>query len=172
MQEALAHFRAAQVLPEHLGAGLWNEVLLVPHRYYEGVCLKKLGCADEAKQCFRFVCDMPQDYFSDMHLPELPCYQALAHRQLGHEAKALELLVRHAQKWERARAAKDPGFFKTTPFFICFLEEAEEMRNWACNYHCGFALSLLPGREQEGMEMLKRADPGNLYARLATEIPF
>ena len=169
---ALEHFRAAQVLPENLGAGLWNEVLLAPHRYAEGVCLKMLGREEEAEKCFRFVCDLPQDYFSDMHLPELPCWQALAHRQLGHDAKALELLARHEQKWRQAREARDPGFFKTTPFFISFLEDAPQMRAWACNYHCGLALSLLPGREEEGRVLLADSDPGNLYARLALRFPF
>lgn len=166
VEKALAHFRAAQVLPDNLGAGMWNEVLLVPHRLYEGICLKQMGHEEEAFACLRFVCDYPQDSFSDMHLPELPCYKAMAHRQLGQEAAAIEYAARHYQKWEKARKTRDPGFFKTTPFFISFLEDAPTMRTWACNYHCGFALKNLQGKEQESKRLLAGSDPANLYATL------
>lgn len=50
-EQALEHFRAAQTLPENLGAGLWNEVLLVPHQYFEARCLEELGRGDEARRC-------------------------------------------------------------------------------------------------------------------------
>lgn len=33
-------FRAALVLPQSLGAGIWNEVKYVPHQYYLAVCLE------------------------------------------------------------------------------------------------------------------------------------
>lgn len=165
-EEAMAHFQAAQKLPDHLGAGLWNQVLLTPHKYYEGLCLRQLGREEEAVACFQWICQMPQDFFSDMHLPELPCYQAMAYRELGQEAAAIQRAVRHYQRWNAARTNRDPGFFKTTPFFISFLEEAPVMRQWNCNYHCGFALTCLPGREEEGKALLAQSDPGHLYAAL------
>ena len=90
----------------------------------------------------------------------------MAHRQLGQEAAAIEYAARHYQKWEKARKTRDPGFFKTTPFFLSFLEDAPTMRTWACNYHCGFALKNLQGKEQESKRLLAGSDPANLYATL------
>ena len=46
MQEAADCFKAAQTLPQNLGAGLWNIVRLVPFKYYEAICLKSLGQED------------------------------------------------------------------------------------------------------------------------------
>ena len=43
---------AVQTLPENLGAGLWNEVLLVPHQYFEARCLEELGRGDEARALY------------------------------------------------------------------------------------------------------------------------
>ena len=169
-EKALSFFRMAQHLPDHLGAGLWNDVLLVPHKYYEGLCLQASGRETEAEACLRFVIQMPQDYFSDMHLPELPCYQSLAYRALGLEAAAIEKAARHYQQWEKARAIQDPGHFKTTPFFLCFLEDAKTLRDFTCSYHCGFALSCFPGRQQEARALLLRSDPTHLYARLMTKM--
>lgn len=167
---AAEHFRAAQKLPDNLGAGLWNEVLLVPHKYYEGVCLRMLGDEEAARACFRYVADMPKDFFSDMHLPELPCYQALAARALGEEAVALQLAARHYQAWQRKRETRSAGFYKTTPFFIAYTEDAAQTRDWNCDYHCGFALLCLPGREAEGKALLERCDPTQLYGALMHSI--
>ena len=52
LEDALAHFRSAQVLPDNLGAGLWNDVLLVPHRYYEALTLLRMQERQEAEKLF------------------------------------------------------------------------------------------------------------------------
>ena len=142
----------------------------MPHKYYEGVCLRMLGDEEAARACFRYVADMPKDFFSDMHLPELPCYQALAARALGEEAVALQLAARHYQAWQRKRETRSAGFYKTTPFFIAYTEDAAQTRDWNCDYHCGFALLCLPGRETEGKALLERCDPTQLYGALMHSI--
>ena len=70
-EEALMRFRLAQTIPQNLGAGLWNVVKLVPHKFYEALCLKQIGDASEALSIFNYICSVKKDYFSDMHLPEL-----------------------------------------------------------------------------------------------------
>ena len=169
--EALECFRAAQTLPESLGAGLWNEVLLVPHQYFEGVCLKKLGRESEAAAVFENVCAVRRSYFTDMSLPELPCYQALSHEQLGRTAQAQGMLARYVNEVKCGAEKKDAGYFKTTPFFISYMEDAALLRAYAASDRLGLALMCLKGRQAEAARALSSGDPANLYARLLATCP-
>ena len=166
--EALEHFRQAQTLPDSLGAGLWNEVLLVPHQFYEAVCLEKLGNLADARKLFAHIVSLKQDYFSNMHLPELPCWQAMTFLRTGRAAKAQELLAEHFRRQQKAVCAIDAGFFKTTPFFISYMENAASLRRAAClwqNAMVRWAAGEVHAAAQLARESL-RDEPSNLYARL------
>lgn len=168
-QAALECFRQAQVLPENLGAGLWNDVLLVPHRYFETVCLKKLGRESEATKLLEWILLHRQDYFTDMHLPELPCWQAMARTlQGGHEPEVRERIAAHLRAQENAAAAVDPGYGKTTPFFISYMEDARRIRMANVNWQramAHFAAGDVRTAAKLAQESLKN-NPTNLYATL------
>lgn len=169
--QALKHFHAAQTLPKSLGVGLWNDVLLVPHKYYEGVCLETMGKEEEALKLFTEITAIKRGYFTDINLHELPCYQALCHARLGHSAQAQSMLARYINEVRADYGKKDPGFYETTPFFISYTEDAALVRAYKNAYREGFALMCLPGRQEEGRERLNAADPANLYARLQMVCP-
>ena len=124
MQEAVDCFKAAQTLPQNLGAGLWNIVRLVPFKYYEAICLKSLGQEDKANENFDFITGIEVDYFSNMNLPELPFYQALCYRETGMPFKGDMLINYKLQDWKEGMKTVDVGYFATTPFFISFCDRA------------------------------------------------
>ena len=167
-EEALGRFRAAQQLPDHLGAGLWNEVLLVPHRYYEAVCLERLGRETEAQELYQWILSFRPDYFTNMHLPELACWQAMAWKRLGHEAPAQELVAAHLRAQDAAEAAVDPGYYGTTPFFISYMEDPAVQRKAAADWQramAHFAAGDL-GTAREYAQKALAGKPDLLYAGL------
>ena len=168
LQSALTHFQAAQQLPENLGAGLWNEVLLVPHQYFEAVCRQRLGDAEGAQQLFAHILLLKVDYFSNMHLPELPCWQAMVLMRTGREPQAREMLAEHVRRQEHAAIARDAGYYKTTPFFISYMEPAETLRRAGCDWQTAMAC-WASGDVTHAAVLAKAAlagEPANLYATL------
>ncbi|TYR38469.1 DUF5107 domain-containing protein [Sphingobacterium phlebotomi] len=134
MEDAAVCFNKAQTLPQNLGAGLWNIVKLVPYKYYEGICLKSLGQDAKARENFEFITNIEIDYFSNMHLPELPYYQALCYREMGQNQKGNVLINYTLQDWKEAINKVDPGYFSTTPFFISFCEDSTQQRTAYYSY--------------------------------------
>ena len=168
LEEALAHFRSAQVLPDNLGAGLWNDVLLVPHRYYEALTLLRMQERQEAEKLLNWILMLKQDYFSDMHLPELPCWQAMADQLLGRSASARERIAAHLRAQAAAEGGIDPGYRKTTPFFISYMEDAKTQRRAIIAWQKAMAYTAAGDSDQASRyasEALK-LDPANLYASL------
>ena len=167
-EAALAQFRTAQALPDTLGAGLWNEVLLVPHRFFEAECLTALGRGAEAKTIYFDIAALLIDYFSNMHLPELPCWQALCWMRLGQGGRGEMMLKEHIRVYEDSKARRDAGFFKTTPFFISFLEPARTLRLASCDWQLAMAYWAL-GENARAVQHARAAlagEPFTLYARL------
>ena len=170
-EEALEHFRKAQVLPDNLGAGLWNEVLLVPHQYYEAQCLEKLGQADEARKLYDHILILKIDYFSNMHLPELGCWQAMALKATGRPGPAQEMVAEHLRKQQKAAIARDAGYYKTTPFFISFIENPKTLRAAGCSWQTAMAHFAAGDKKlaaEYAAESLK-GEPANLYAGLIAQ---
>lgn len=165
---ALDRFAKAQILPDSLGAGLWNEVLLVPHQFYEALCLRQLGEETKAQEIFSHILLLKTDYFSNMHLPELCCWQAKVYRKTGLPAMAQELTAAHTRAYEAAREIKDAGYFKTTPFFISYQEPAETLRKAACDWQLAMAHWAAGDAEKAGKLAAAslKGEPTNLYARL------
>lgn len=125
---ALDTFRKGQVLPQSLGAGIWNHCKLVPLKFFEAVCLERLGEKSEAEEIYRDIASIGIEYFSNMHLKELPYYQAQAWMHLGEEIKAQQLITKYRREWSKIDSVHDNGFFSTTPFFISFTDDPKTLR--------------------------------------------
>ncbi len=153
---ALKLFRKAQVLPQNLGAGIWNHCKHIPCRYFEAVCLEALGKKDEADAIYRYIADTEIEYFSNMHLKELPWYQALSYNRLGEAIKGMQLMTSYRRIWADALDRVDSGYFATTPFFIPFTDNAAEMREAQFSYLFGLCESYM-GNADSAKALLSKA---------------
>ena len=127
-EKAIALFRKGQILPQSLGAGIWNHCKLVPLKYFEAICLEKLNNKAEADEIFTYIATIGIEYFSNMHLKELPYYQACAWKHLGEDIKAQRLITKYRREWKDIDKVIDNGFFGTTPFFISFTDDPKQLR--------------------------------------------
>ena len=74
---------------------------------------------------------------TNMHLPELPYYQALSLDKLGEHFKARSLMTKYMRIWGKMEDVTDNGFFATTPFFMPFIEAPEKLRRSKALYLTG-----------------------------------
>lgn len=128
-EKAMEFFRLGQVLPQSLGAGIWNHCKLIPLKYHEALCLEKLGKKADAHKIFTYIATVTIEYFSNMHLKELPYWQAKSREHLGEPTKAQHLITKYMREWSKIKYTKDNGYFGTTPFFIPFVDEPQKLRN-------------------------------------------
>ena len=133
IREAMELFTAGQVLPQSLGAGIWNHCKLIPLKYHEALCLELLGEKEKANKIFDYIANVTIDYFSNMHLKELPYWQAKSFEHLGETTKAQHLITRYLHEWSKIRHIKDNGYFGTTPFFLSFVDDPRKLRK--AQYH-------------------------------------
>ena len=127
-EEALGFFREGQILPQSLGAGIWNHCKLIPLKYHEALCLEILGNKEEANKIFGYIANVSIEYFSNMHLKELPYWQAKSFEHLGECTKAQHLMTKYLREWKQIKNTVDNGYFGTTPFFIPFVDEPQKLR--------------------------------------------
>ncbi len=125
---AVELFRKGQVLPQSLGAGIWNHCKLIPLKFREALCLEAIGEKSAAEEIYRYISTVQIEYFSNMHLKELPFYQAMSSDRLGEGVKGQHLITRYLREWSKIKDVKDNGFFGTTPFFIPFVDAPSKMR--------------------------------------------
>ena len=125
---ANTYFLTGERLPEQLGAGIWNHCKHSPLRYHRARALEGLGQAKEAKEIYRYIVDTEIEYFSNMHLPELPYYRALSYHRLGEDLAARRLMTEYKRKWSDIKHRRDNGFFGTTPFFMPFVDSPRDLR--------------------------------------------
>ena len=128
LKKAIEFFRAGQVLPQSLGAGIWNHCKLIPLKFYEAICLENIGEKDKADKIFRYIATTEIEYFSNMHLKELPYFQALSFNHLGEKLKGQHLITKYLREWGKIKDIKDNGYFGTTPFFIPFVDKPQRLR--------------------------------------------
>ncbi|MBQ8290212.1 MAG: DUF5107 domain-containing protein [Clostridia bacterium] len=166
--EALELCKRGQVLPQSLGAGIWNHCKLIPLRYREALCLEALGRVDEANEIYRYISSTEIEYFSNMHLPELPYYQALSYDKLGESFKSQALMTRYIRIWGGIENVKDNGFFATTPFFMPFIEEPERLRHAKALYLGGLIDRYLGNDAEADRKLCEsyRSNSDNLFARI------
>ncbi len=157
-EAAAGEFELTMVLPQNLGAGLWNECRLVPAQFYLAQCLDKLGREEKAMELYDHILCLEIDYFSNMHLPELPYYQAMAHTRKGDFLTGRALIDKYQKKWNGAIGKTEPGFGCTTPFFISFCDQPQDVRKAYFSYLLGYA-----NRFMENDDLSKK------YFKAATE---
>ena len=166
MSEALVHFRTGQELPQNLGAGIWNHCKRVPLKYHEALCLEALGQKMDAEKIFRYIAGIQIEYFSNMHLKELPYYQAKAYDHLGEKLKGQHLITGYLRQWKAIKDTKDNGYFSTTPFFIPFVDEPAGLRKAQYLYLMALCYDYM-GRKDEAENMMEessRLNMDNLFA--------
>lgn len=163
--EAAEAFKKAQVLPQNLGAGLWNECKILPHQFYYARCCESMGKLDEAKAIYDHILELKIDYFSNMHLPELPYYQAMAYTANGDFLMGRALIDDYQKKWNDAITKEDVGYFGTTPFFISYCDDARTARKAYYSYLLGFAYRFMERYEnsKKMFEMASDCDKANLW---------
>lgn len=127
-EKAIEFFREGQVLPQSLGAGIWNHCKLIPLKFHEAICLMNIGETAKANEIFRYIATTQIEYFSNMHLKELPYYQARSFDYLGEELKGQHLITKYLRELSKIKDVKDNGYFGTTPFFIPFVDEPSKLR--------------------------------------------
>lgn len=155
-EKAVEEFDTAQVLPQNLGAGIWNHCKHIPCRFFKAVCLEKLGRADEARDIYRYIVNTQIEYFSNMHLKELPYYQALSWRNLGEELRGIQLMTKYRRIWNDAIDKKDTGFFSTTPFFLPFVDNPAKARKAQFSYLAGLCEDYMENT-QKSKELINEA---------------
>ena len=153
---ALERFTQALTLPSSLGAGIWNRTKYVPYRWHIALCLDALGRCAEASDIRREIISIDVDFFSNNNLPELPYYQALAAEKEGLQQKAWNIMGTAKRNWTREIKRKDSGFFKTTPFFISFVQSAADLREAQYDYLLGL-VCLYEGEKEQAVELFSKA---------------
>jgi Tfp pilus assembly protein PilF len=161
--DAAQCFAEAQTLPQNLGAGLWNSARLVPYKYYEALCLKQLGDDAKAQENFDFITGLEVDYFTNMHLPELPIYQALVYREEGNPLKGDMMVNYKVQDWQAGLKAADAGWFGTTPFFLSFVDAPEQARTAYFSYLLALANRYM-GNDAAADDYIRQAAAADPYA--------
>ena len=167
-EKALEYLTNGQVLPQSLGAGIWNHCKYIPMRYRAALCLDKLGRHDEAKEIYRYISTTEIEYFSNMHLPELPYYQALSYDKLGETFKSRSLITKYMRIWSKMENVTDNGFFATTPFFMPFIEAPERLRSAKALYFNGLCDRYLGNDEEANRKMAESYSKNNdnLFAKI------
>lgn len=159
-QTALDMFTKAQILPQNLGAGIWNHCKHIPCRFFEAICLEHLGEKEKAFEIYRYIADTKIEYFSNMHLKELPWYQAMSYNRLGENIKGVQIMTTYRRIWSDALKVKDSGYFGTTPFFIPFTDNPSEMRKAQFSYLLGLCEAYMENKEKSN-SLLKIASETN-----------
>ncbi|MBC2602669.1 hypothetical protein [Puniceicoccus vermicola] len=138
----------------------------MPHQIFEAQCLEALDRREEALPFYQDILKLEIDYFSNMHLPELPVYQARALQALGQSARAERILRNCLRDWNQSLQEQSAGFFGTTPFFISYVEQESEARTAHFKYLTGKAKWALGDTEgaQKDLEVSQSFDPGKLHA--------
>ncbi len=166
--EAAKEFLNAQKLPKNLGSGLWNECKLVCHQFYLAKCYENMNMTDEAHKIYNHILELKIDYFSNMHLPELSYYQAMAYTAKNDFLSARALIDKCQKEWKNEITKADAGFFNTTPFFISYCDNPKTARLAYYSYLLGFAYKFM-GRTEDSAKAFKTAhenDKANLFYEL------
>ncbi len=175
-EQALELFTEALTLPQNLGSGLWNECKTVPYRFQQALCYTEMHNHEKAKEIFDWILCLKVDYFSDMHLPELVCYQARVLLMLGKYYEARALIDACSSKWQKALNVEDAGFFGTTPFFNPYIEKPILARQAKFSYLLAHAYSAIgqvheeyTEKAKEFFDRAKELDSTNIMARIERE---
>ena len=162
-ETAIEFFKEGQTLPQSLGAGIWNHCKRIPLKFHEALCLEKLGKKAEADEIFRYIATTEIEYFSNMHLKELPYFQALSFNHLGENLKGQHLITKYLREWSKIKDIKDNGYFGTTPFFIPFVDNPENLRYAQYLYLTGLCADYMGDKETARNNLSKSLSLNNDY---------
>jgi hypothetical protein len=115
-----------------------------------------IGEKAEADAIFRYIATTEIEYFSNMHLKELPFFQALSFNYLGEELKGQHLITKYVREWSKIKDVKDNGYFGTTPFFIPFVDEPARLRKAQYLYLTALCENYM-GEKKKAKEFLKES---------------
>lgn len=171
LEEANEYFSRGQELPQNLGAGIWNHCKRVPLKYYQSLCLNALGKCEEAEIIWKYIADIRVEYFSNMHLKELPFYQSLCLAELGRNTEAVRRITVFMRQWNHMKNVNDSGYFNTTPFFISFVDDPAKLRTAQYLYLTGLCYRLKGDKETfiENMKKSAALNSENLFAVAAAK---
>ncbi len=161
LKEAMNFFGEGQTLPQSLGAGIWNHCKLIPLKYHQAICMKQLGYVKESNEIFEYISSTKIEYFSNMHLKELPYYQALSLKQLGKNTAAVQLITTYLREWEKIAGIKDSGYFGTTPFFISFVDAPAKLRKAQHLYLTSLCHNFMGSRDEFSKRVCESASLNN-----------
>lgn len=164
-EAAVMHFSEAMELPETLGVGIWNRCKHVPYQYQLAECQMELGNLPEAEDLYRGILNVKEDFFTNMHLPELPWYQAMSALRLGLPERSRTIMNTAGRRWAAELKKTDSGFFSTTPFFLSFVDRPADMRRSQYLYLTALVKRYL-GQEEAARAMFEEA------ARLNSDMMF
>lgn len=169
VQEAYELFAKGQVLPQSLGAGIWNHCKLIPLKYHQSLCMRDLGDMEGARAVWEYIVNTKVEYFSNMHLKELPFYQALSLAALNRNTAAVQTITTCLREWEKIKDVKDSGYFGTTPFFLSFVDEPAVLRSAQHMYLTALCYRFMGDKEEFTKRMKKSAalNSENLFALAA-----
>ena len=128
----------------------------MPLKFIEAVCLEKLGKREKADEIFSYIANIGIEYFSNMHLKELPYYQANSWRHLGENIKAQRLITKYRREWSGIDKTADNGFFGTTPFFISFTDDPKQLRR-ALHCYLNALICDFAGEKEKAQEYISES---------------
>lgn len=171
LTRALEAFRSAQVIPDELGAGVWNVAMFVMPAWFEATALRQLGQVDKADEICRRITEMPVDSFSYMYVPALAYYCGRAHQDLGQTDRAEQLFRDLLAEAELELARTDHGPFRVTPFFISYQDDPVFERTRFHAYLAALAHAGLGDGDsaQKMLDLVLNAAPNDLWGRLEKE---
>lgn len=150
----------ALTLPKSLGSGIWNRCKYVPYQFHMAECLEHMGKKEDAQSIYRMILDIEVEFFSNMHLRELPYYQALC-------AEPLACSKRHGTSWPRASgtgASTSTGrTMASSPprlFFISFAQDPAIARRAYYQYLLGL-VKLYEGDRERAKALFRESYAGN-----------
>ena len=152
--------KKALTLPKSLGSGIWNRCKYVPYQFHMAECLEHMGKKEDAQAIYRMILDIEVEFFSNMHLRELPYYQALCAEALGLQQKAWNIMARAKRDWSFNLNRKDNGFFSTTPFFISFAQDPAVAHRAYYQYLLGL-VKLYEGDREGAGALFRESYSGN-----------
>ena len=152
--------KKALTLPKSLGSGIWNRCKYVPYQFHMAECLEHMGKKEDAQAIYRMILDIEVEFFSNMHLRELPYYQALCAEALGLQQKAWNIMARAKRDWSFNLNRKDNGFFSTTPFFISFAQDPAVAHRAYYQYLLGL-VKLYEGDREGASALFRESYSGN-----------
>jgi tetratricopeptide (TPR) repeat protein len=126
-EDALADFKASQVMPQNLNVGFWNESVMMPYMYYEAEALKRLGRTEEAEKIISKLVTMKNEGMWNMG-GEFVYYSAMSVRLGGKEMKAKEIMRNAILKWERELEGGCKYHVDGGSLYNCFIGDCQKNR--------------------------------------------